>query len=166
MALTKVPHGCPLHSDARGLIHLRRPRFVGPVRPIEPTPCRAGLHPRLDRRHQRLGNASRLAWGPLELQALHAAFVIVREPEPHRGAMHPQILGDGLTLSTPARHQDRLTPVTEAPIAGRLEDVCQLFVFHCRQLHPPHLYPPPLWRNLTRGYLRKDAMSSGECIRY
>src|SRR6476619_4813808 len=79
--------------------------------------------------------------------------------------MHPQILGDGLALSTPARHQDCLTPVAEAPIAGLLEDVFQLFLFHCRQLNPPHLCQPPLVRNLTRGYLRKDAMSSGACIR-
>src|SRR5512132_3212988 len=165
MALTKVPHGRPLHRDARGLIHIRRQFFVGPVRAIKPTPRRAGFHPCLDRRPQRLGNPPRLARCPVDLQALHAPFVIVLEPEPYRGTMHPQILRDGLALSPPARHQDRLTPVTEASVIGRLEDVFQVLLFHCRQLNPPHLCQPPLLRNLTRGYLRKDAMSSGACIR-
>src|SRR5262245_60941853 len=164
MTLTKVPHGRPLHGDSRSLIHIRRQLFVGPVRPIEPTPRWAGFHPLLDCRPQRLGNPSRLAWCPLDLQALHAPCVIVLEPEPHRRAMHPSILGNGLTLPPPARHQDRLTPVTEAPIAGRLEDVFQLLLFRCRQPNLPHLCQPPLLRNLTRGYLRKDAMSSGACI--
>jgi hypothetical protein len=165
MALTQVPPGCPLHSDPRGLIHLRGQLFVGPVRPIEPTPRRAGFHPRLDRRPQRLGHASRLAWGPLDRQALHAPFVLVLAPESHRGAMHPSILGNGLTLPPPARHQDRLTPVPEASVMGRLEEVFQWLLCRCRQPHPPHLCQPPLVRNLTRGYLRKDAMSSGACIR-
>src|SRR5678816_3330452 len=146
-------------------IHIRRQFFVGPVRAIKPTPRRAGFHPCLDRRPQRLGNPPRLARCPVDLQALHAAFVIVLEPEPYRGTMHPQILRDGLALSSPARHQDRLTPVTEASVIGRLEDVFQVLLFHCRQLNPPHLCQPPLLRNLTRGYLRKDAMSSGACMR-
>src|SRR6516162_4731864 len=165
MALTKGSHGCPLHSDARGLIHIRRQLFVGPVRPIEPTPCRAGLHPLLDRRPQRLGNPPRLAWCPVDRQDLDAPFVIVLEPEPHRRAMHSQILGNGLALPPPARHQDRLTPVTQASVLGCLEEVFQLFVFRSRQLNPPHLFPPPLIRNFTKGYLKKDARSSDVCIR-
>src|SRR5215475_10641914 len=79
--------------------------------------------------------------------------------------MHAQILGNGLTLSPPARHQDRLTPVTEASVLGRLEEVFQLFVFRGRQLNQPHLFQPPLIRNLTKGYLKKDAKLSGACIR-
>ena len=164
MALTKVPHGRALHDDPCGLLHIRRQLFVGPVRAIEPTPRRASFHPHLNRRPQRLGKPSRLAWCPLNLQALYAPFVIVLEPEPHRGAMHPQILGNGLALAPPTRHQDRLTPVAEAPITGRLEGVFQLLLFRCRQPNPPHLCQPPLVRNFTRGYLRKDAMSSGACI--
>ena len=165
MALTKVPHGRALHGDARGLIHIRRQFFVGPVRAIESTPHRAGFHPRLDRWHQRRGNPPRLARCPVARQALQAAFMIVLEPEPHRGAMPPHIVGDGLALPPPARQQDRLTPVTEAPVLGRLEEGFQWFVLRGRQLNPPPLFQPPLMRNLTRGYLKKDARSSGACIR-
>jgi hypothetical protein len=165
MALTKVPHGRALHDDPCGLLHIGRQLFVGPVRAIEPTPRRASFHPHLNRRPQRLGKPSRLAWCPLNLQALYAPFVIVLEPEPHRGAMPPHILGNGRALAPPTRHQDRLTPVAEAPITGRLEGVFQLLLFRCRQPNPPHLCQPPLVRNFTRGYLRKDAMSSGACIR-
>jgi hypothetical protein len=70
-----------------------------------------------------------------------------------------------LRFRPPARHQYRLTPVTEAPIVGRLEDGFQLFLFRCRQPNPPHLFSSPLMRNLTRGYRKKDAKSSGVCIR-
>jgi hypothetical protein len=52
----------------------------------------------------------------VDLQSLHAPCMLVLEPEPHRGAMHPQILRDGLALPTPTRHQDRLTPVTKASV--------------------------------------------------
>src|SRR5215470_391190 len=165
MALTKVPHGRALHGDPCGLIPICRQLFVGPVRAIEPTPRRASFHPHLNRRPQRLGNPSRLAWCPLNLQALYAPFVIVLEPEPHRGAMHPQILGNGLALAPPTRHQDRLTPIAEASVSGRLEKVFQLLLFRCRQPNLPHLFSSPLMRNLTRGYLKKDARSSGACIR-
>jgi len=71
--------------------------------------------------------------------------------------MHPQILGNGLALAPPTRHQDRLTPVAEASVIGRLESVFQLLLFRCRQPHPLHLFGPPLMRNLTKGYLKKDA---------
>src|SRR5262249_25074585 len=133
---------------------------------IAPTPRRAGFPPLLDRRHQRRGNPSRLAWGPLALQALYAPCVIVLEPERPRGAMHPQILGNGLALPPPACHQDRLTPVAEASVIGRLAKVLQWLLFRCRQPHPPHLFSSPLMRNLPRGYRTKDARSSGACIRY
>jgi hypothetical protein len=76
----------------------------------------------------------------VDLQALQASFMIVLEPESYRGAMHPQILRDGLALPTPARHQDRLTPVTQASVSGRLEDVFQLVLFRWRQLNPLHLF--------------------------
>src|SRR5215467_5021146 len=164
MALTKVPHGRALHGDPCGLIYICRQLFVGPVRAIEPTPRRASFHPHLNRRPQRLGNPSRLAWCPLNLQALYAPFVIVLEPEPHRGAMHPQILGNGLALAPPTRHQDRLTPIAEASVSGRLEKVFQWLLFRCRQPNLPHLFSSPLMRNLTRGYLKKDARSSGACM--
>jgi hypothetical protein len=165
MALTKVPHGRALHGDPHGLIQIRRQLFVGPVRPIKPTPRRACFHPLLDRRPQRCGNSSRLPWGPVNLQALQTPFVILLEPEPDRGAMYSQILGDGLALPSPACHQDRLTPVTEAAVSSRLEDVCQVLLFRCRQLNSSHLFSLPRMRNLTRGYLEKDARSSGACIR-
>jgi hypothetical protein len=165
MALTKVPHGRTLHGDPCGLIHIRRQLFVDPVRTIEPTTRWACFHPLLDRRPQCLGNPPRLARCPVNLQALQAPFVIVLEPAPHCGAMHPQISGDGLALPPPVRHRDRLTPVTEASVIGRLEGVFQLFLFRCRQLNPPHLFQPTLLRNFTRGYLRKDATSFGACIR-
>src|SRR6516162_5219986 len=76
MALTKVPHGRALHDDPCGLLHIGRQLFVGPVRAIEPTPRRASFHPHLNRRPQRLGKPSRLAWCPLNLQALYAPFVM------------------------------------------------------------------------------------------
>jgi hypothetical protein len=164
MALTKVPHGRPLHSDARGLIAIRRQCFVGPVRSIKPTPRRAGLPPRLDRRDQRLGHPPRLARGPVDRQAFHAPCMIVLEPESHRRARPPPILSNGLALSPPARHQDRLTPVTKASVIGRLEDVLSLLLFRCRQLNPLHLFSSPFLRPLTKGYLKKDAKSSGACI--
>jgi hypothetical protein len=80
------------------------------------------------------------------------------------GAMPPQILGDGRALAPPARHHYRLTPVTKASVSGRLKDVLSLLLFHCRQLNPLHLFSPPLLRILTKGYLKKDAKSSGACI--
>jgi hypothetical protein len=47
---------------------------------------------------------------------------------------------------------------------SRLEKVCHLRLFRCRQPNPSHLFQPPLLRNLTRGYLKKDARSSGACM--
>ena len=161
MALTKVPHGRALHDDPCGLLHIRRQLFVGPVRAIEPTPRRASFHPHLNRRPQRLGNPSRLAWCPLNLQALYAPFVIVLEPEPHRGAMPPHILGNGRALAPPTRHQDRLTPVAEAPITGRLEGVFQLLLFRCRQPNPPHLCQPLIrTHKVMRASMKKQKAQS------
>ena len=40
----------------------------------------------------------------------------------------------------------------------------QLLLFRCRQPNPLHLFSSPLIRNLTRGYLKKDARSSSACI--
>jgi hypothetical protein len=42
--------------------------------------------------------------------------------------------------------------------------VFQVRLFRYRQPNPPHLFLPPLMRNLTIGYLKKDARSSGACI--
>jgi hypothetical protein len=39
-----------------------------------------------------------------------------------------------------------------------------LFLFRWRQLNPPPLFQPPLLRNLTKEYHKKDAKSSGACI--
>src|SRR5690349_10876329 len=69
--------------------------------------------------------------------------------------MHPQILRDGLALPPPTRHQDRLTPVTQASVSGRLEDVFQLVVFRWRQLNPPHLFQPPLLRTSRKDTSKK-----------
>jgi hypothetical protein len=35
--------------------------------------------------------------------------------------------------------------------------VFQLLLFRGRQPNPLHLFGPPLMRNLTKGYLKKDA---------
>src|SRR5262249_38908580 len=142
MALTEVPHRGALDLDPGGLIQIHGQLFIGPVRPMEPTPPWAFLHPTLDHRRPRLGNPPRLSRCPLDLQALQAPFMIVREPEPHGRAMHPQILGDGLALATPTGHQDRLAPVAESSVVGRLEGVFQLLFFRGRQPHPPHLFRP------------------------
>ena len=40
-----------------------------------------------------------------------------------------KVLGNGLALAPPTRHQDRLTPVAEASVIGRLEKVFQLLLF-------------------------------------
>lgn len=151
MALTEVPPCRALDRDPSGLIQGGRQLFVGPVRPIEPTALGAVLHPPLDRRRQRLGHPTRLARGPVDLEARPASFMIQREPAPHGGAMHAQILGDGPTLAAPTGHQDRLASVAESSVGGRLEGVFQLFVFRGCQLNPPPLCPPPLIRHLTRG---------------
>jgi hypothetical protein len=102
------------------------------------------LHPPLDCGSQRLGNPTWLAWCPAELSAIQALFLILLEPEAYRGAMDPQILGDGFMLTTPTRHQHRLAPVTEASISGGLEHVFQFPLFRCRESDPPHLVLSPL----------------------
>lgn len=164
MALTEVPPCRALDRDPSGLIQGGRQLFVGPVRPIEPTALGAVLHPPLDRRRQRLGHPTRLARGPVDLEARPASFMIQREPAPHGGAMHAQILGDGPTLTAPARHQHRLAPVAEASVGGRLENVFEVRLFRCRQPNPLHRFCLPLMRHLTRGYLKKDVRSSGVCM--
>src|SRR5215510_10608590 len=96
-----------LDLDARRLLPLRCECFVGPVRTIEPPPCRAGFPPRLDGRGQRLGHLPRLSRCPGALSACPTPCMIVREPAPHGGAMPAQIWGDGPPLAAPTGHQDR-----------------------------------------------------------
>jgi hypothetical protein len=117
MALTEVPYGRALDLDPRGLIQGGRQLFIGPMRSVEPTTLGASLHPPLDRRRQRLGHQPRLAWGPWDRSALYPPFMIWFQPQLHGGAMHPQIVGDGLALTPPTGHQDR--PGTGRGAVGR-----------------------------------------------
>jgi hypothetical protein len=78
--------------------------------------------------------------------------------------MHAHILGDRPTPASATRHQDRLTPIAQPPVASRFEGVFQLRFFRCRQPNSPHRFCPPLMRTLSREYLKKEARSSGACI--
>ena len=64
------------------------------------------------------------------------------QPQPHGGAMHPEILGNRLTLPPPMRHQDGLAPVPEPAVMGRFEDLFQVHLFCGRQSDPPHPFYP------------------------
>jgi hypothetical protein len=150
VALAEVAHRCALDRDARGLIQIRGQLLIGPVCSIKPTPLGTAFYPVLDRRCQCGWNAARWSWGPLDGEACKAVLMILREPAPYSRTMHPEILGDGLALTAPTRHQDRLAPITEPSVAGRLEGVFQLLLFRGRQPNPSHPLQPPLI-----GYLSK-----------
>jgi hypothetical protein len=142
MARTEIPHRRALPRDPRALIERGGHLLIGPMRPVEPTTLGAVFHPPLDRRRQRLWNPPRLAWSPVDLEACHASFVLLREPAPHGGAMHTHILGNGPAFASPTGHQDRLAPVAEPSVSSRLENVFELHVFRCGQPYPSHLLPP------------------------
>ena len=69
----------------------------------------------------------------MNLEALQALFLIGLEPAAHRGAMGSSILGDGLALPAPTRHQHRLALVTELSIGGGCEQEFQLRLIRCRE---------------------------------
>jgi hypothetical protein len=142
MAVTEHPHGRALDLDARRPIPGRREFFRGPVRSIKVAALRSLLDPALHRGRQRLGKPSWLAWCPGDGQARQALFLILLEPQAHRGTMHPQVLGDHLALPPAMGHQDGLAPVAEAAVIGRFEDLFQLGLLCGRQPNPPHLFPP------------------------
>jgi hypothetical protein len=164
MALTEVPHRGAFDRDPFGRIQRGRPLLIGPVCSIEATRQGAIFPPTLDRRGQGLREATRLAWRPVDMEARQAPCLSLREPPPHGGAMHAQIVGDSPALAAATGHQDRLAPLPESPVSGRLAEVCQVRWCRRRSCNPPHLFSPPLMRQCRRGYLKKDARSSDVCI--
>jgi hypothetical protein len=144
MTLPEDPHGGALDVDPRGPLQGRGQLFIGPMRSLELTTLGTVFDPRLDSGCQRLRKTTWLARRPLDLSPCHAPCMIVLQPQPHRRTMHAHILGNHLTLPPPMRHQDRLTPVTEASVVGGVEDLFQVRLFCGRQPDPLHLFHPLL----------------------
>jgi len=142
MARTEVAHCRTLDLDPRDVIPLGGHLLSGPLRPIAPTALGAVFHPPRDQRRQRRRHPPRLAWRPVDLEAGHTAFVLLRAPAPHGGAMHAHILGNGPAVASPTGHQDRLAPVAAPSVGSRLEHVFELHLFRGCQPYLSHLWPP------------------------
>jgi hypothetical protein len=121
---------------------MRRQRCIGPGRSRQSAALGAIFHPPWERRRQRLGQASWLAWGPVALSARPAMFLLVLEPEAYSRTMSPELLSNELALAPATRHQNRRRPGAEASVSGRLKERFQLRWCHSRQPDPPHRFPP------------------------
>lgn len=129
MTLTEHPHGGAFDLNAGGAIEVHGELFIGPVGAVESTTLRALYDPLVQGGGKGLGNAPRLTRGPLNRQTWQAMLLIPVEPLSHGGAMHADVLGDGLALSTSAGHQDRLATIPQSTVGSGFEGVFEFGLF-------------------------------------
>jgi hypothetical protein len=146
-ALTAGPPRRALPGAPGRVIEGRRQCLIGPGGTGQSTTLRAVFPPPLERRGQRLGQAARLPRRPRHLSARHTVGRIRLEPQAYGGALHASILGARLPLGPSAGHQDRLAPLTQASVGGRLAGVVQ-----CRLCCSCEGYPQHVLRSLSRGH--------------
>jgi len=82
-------------------------------------------------------------------------FLILPEPEAHRGTMHAQVLGNDLALPPSMGHEDGLAPVAEASVIGRFEDLFQLRLLCGCQPDPLHRFYPLSCKAVREGISKK-----------
>ena len=140
MALAEHAPGGTLDREPWEALARPSQLFLSPVRSSASTALGAVLHPRWERRRQRLGKPSWVAWGPVALSTRPALGLRVLVPEVSSRTRSPESLSNAWALAPSPRPQNRLRPGAAA-VSGHLQELFEVRLFHSPQPDLPHRFP-------------------------